>query len=170
MKTKDRIQESLCRLMHEKTFENITVKEICEKADVNRSTYYRNFSSKEDIIKYKLENILDEYIEEFEGQEDTSRQNYINTILATFSRHKEFFKTIHKHNQTYLLQNVLTEYFSVKDNVNDKKELYRSYYHIGGICSFTICWIENGMEDDISELSEIGAQLADNAVSLYGIN
>ena len=66
MKSKDKIVKSLIELMETHEFEEITVKDISELAEVNRSTYYRNFKSKEDIIKYKLESIMDEYLKEFE--------------------------------------------------------------------------------------------------------
>lgn len=149
------------------TFENITVKEICEGASVNRSTYYRNFSSKEEIIEYKLESVLDEYIENFKNSPDKSRKNYIYTILETFLKHKDFFKVIHSQNQSYILQKVLLNYF--KDTLNSKNmtELYESYYHIGGIYNFTICWIENDMSENIKKLAEIGEKLTENINPLY---
>ena len=43
MKGKDRITESLIELMKTNEFENITIKDITQLAEVNRSTYYRNF-------------------------------------------------------------------------------------------------------------------------------
>lgn len=170
MKSKDKIVESLCELMKDNAFEEIQVKEITETAKVNRSTYYRNFNSKEDIIKYKLENIMDEYIEEFESQDDKSKQNYIYTILSTFLNHEDFFKTIHAQNQSYILQKVLLDYFKTNLNLEDREKLYESYYHIGGIYNFTICWIENDMEDDIEYLSEIAAKITENINPLYEIS
>lgn len=44
------IMEAFILLLEEKSFSEITIKEITKKAGVNRSTYYRNFDSKEDII------------------------------------------------------------------------------------------------------------------------
>ena len=40
------IVNALLHLMKEKTFYNISIKEICEKAGVSRLTYYRNFKNK----------------------------------------------------------------------------------------------------------------------------
>lgn len=74
MKSKDKIVQSLIELMETHEFEEITVKDISELAEVNRSTYYRNFKSKEDIIKYKLESMMDEYLEEFESKHDRTKE------------------------------------------------------------------------------------------------
>ena len=65
MKTKEYIAYSLIGLMKTKDFETITIKEITENAHVNRSTYYRNFKSKEDILKFQLRKITEEYINKF---------------------------------------------------------------------------------------------------------
>ena len=45
--SKKLIQDSLLQLLQEKPLEKITVKELCERADVNRGTFYRYY---EDIF------------------------------------------------------------------------------------------------------------------------
>lgn len=162
MNTKKQIADSLINLMKNNDFENITVKEITEKAGVNRSTYYRNFKSKEDILKYKLELIMEEYLSSFEGLEEKTKKNYIYTILSTYSKHKNVFLTIHQAKQTYLIQQVYMEYFQNKIKNPSTYELYKIYYHMGGIYSFTICWIEHGMDDNLEELATIGANITEN--------
>lgn len=52
------IDEALILLLGKKGFAEITIKEITEKAGVNRSTYYRNFNSKEDIVMFFYSSIL----------------------------------------------------------------------------------------------------------------
>lgn len=162
MKSKDKIVKSLIELMETHEFEEITVKDISELAEVNRSTYYRNFKSKEDIIKYKLESIMDEYLKEFESKTDKTKETYIRTILETFLKHEEFLKIIHKQNQSYILQKVLVNYFGDVLKDTSKKERYQVYYHIGGIYNFTICWIENDMKDQPECLAKIGADITSN--------
>lgn len=169
MKTKDKIVAGLVDLMKTEVFENITVKQITLNAEVNRSTYYRNFTSKEDIISYQLHEILDEYIDEFKKQEVKNRTTYIHTILETFKKHEDFFKIIHKQNQSYLLSKVLIDYFKDNLELKNRKELYEAYYHIGGIYNFTICWIEHDMVDDTDYLTEIGTQITENIQPLYEI-
>ena len=118
--------------------------------------------TKEDIIKYKLESIMDEYMEEFKSKHDKTKESYIRTILETFLKHDEFLKIIHNQNQSYILQKVFVNYF--KDVLKDtsKKERYQIYYHIGGIYNFTICWIENGMNEQPECLAKIGAEITSN--------
>ena len=50
--------DALLMLMAKKDYANITISEITQKAGVNRSTFYRNFISKDDIIKYYFMDVI----------------------------------------------------------------------------------------------------------------
>lgn len=45
------IISALFKLMERKTYESISITEITNKAGVGRISFYRNFDSKEDIVK-----------------------------------------------------------------------------------------------------------------------
>ena len=47
--------EALFRLMSQKDFSDITITELIRDAKVARATFYRNFYTKEDIVKYFLD-------------------------------------------------------------------------------------------------------------------
>ena len=58
---KDYISQALLHLMQKKANSQITIQEITAEAGVNRSTYYRNFTSKETIIQYIFGEIIDKF-------------------------------------------------------------------------------------------------------------
>jgi len=59
-KTRSQIRASLIDLLKDYKFDEITVKMIIEKADVNRSTFYRNYSDKYDLFDRVVADILEE--------------------------------------------------------------------------------------------------------------
>lgn len=63
---KDYISQALLLLMQKKSYSQITIQEITKEAGVNRSTYYRNFNSKETIIQYVFGEIIDRF-DDFQG-------------------------------------------------------------------------------------------------------
>lgn len=56
--TKRLLKESLIQLLNEKSIGKITISEICEIADINRSTFYAHYGDQFDLLK----SIEDEYI------------------------------------------------------------------------------------------------------------
>ena len=53
--------EALARLQKTKKFSEINISEVIKKAGISRATFYRNFSSKEDIIKIKVTSLFTEF-------------------------------------------------------------------------------------------------------------
>lgn len=61
-KTQKKFEESLLQLMKSKKFEAITVNDITELADVNRSTFYRHYLDKYELLEKIEDNILNHVI------------------------------------------------------------------------------------------------------------
>lgn len=51
---KECMADALLSAMKEKPFSKITINEIADAAGVNRSTWFRNFSDKNEAITFKL--------------------------------------------------------------------------------------------------------------------
>lgn len=48
--TRDALRDAALDLMAERAFASVTVEEICERADVAPSTFFRHFPTKEDVV------------------------------------------------------------------------------------------------------------------------
>ena len=51
IKTKNSLKKALIDLTNEKGFDNVSVIDIVNKANVNRNTVYLHYENKEDLIK-----------------------------------------------------------------------------------------------------------------------
>ena len=61
-----RMDEALILLLEKKDFEYITVKEICDTAKVNRSTFYLHYENTSDLLKETTRFILDKHLSYYE--------------------------------------------------------------------------------------------------------
>lgn len=50
--TKKRIRQTATRLFQERSFEEVTLNDICEASGVNRHTFYYHFKSKDDLLDH----------------------------------------------------------------------------------------------------------------------
>ncbi|MCQ4636984.1 TetR family transcriptional regulator C-terminal domain-containing protein [Anaerovorax odorimutans] len=71
-RTKALLQKSLLELMKSKPVKNITIKELVDFADINRSTFYLHYTSVYDILDELEQNLLDQLYQVF----DDYPQNY----------------------------------------------------------------------------------------------
>lgn len=58
-----RMDEAFLELIEKKDFAYITVKEICEKAGVNRSTFYLHYETIDDLLAESAQHIIDQFVE-----------------------------------------------------------------------------------------------------------
>ena len=63
-KTRAQLQKSLIELMKTKNIKDITVKELVDLADINRSTFYLHYNNINDILK-EMEQTLETEINQF---------------------------------------------------------------------------------------------------------
>lgn len=68
-KTALRMDEALIALLEKKDLEYITVKEICEEADVNRSTFYLHYETVGDLVDETTEMINKRFLSYFPQNE-----------------------------------------------------------------------------------------------------
>lgn len=57
-RTKSSLHDALIELAREKPYEDIAVKEVLDRADVGRSTFYTHFGDKDDLLESSIEEIL----------------------------------------------------------------------------------------------------------------
>ncbi len=140
--------------------ESITVKDICQEANVSRQTFYRCFEDKYDLINWYFDRILNESFRQM-GQGKTVRDSLIkkfNYIKEEYLFFRVSFATDTQNNlrdhdfemifdfyQNYLRQNGV----EVTDSIKDILEMYcyASVY-------MTVKWVLNGVKESPEKLAE----------------
>lgn len=90
-KTKQKLSAALVALLQEKTLSDITPAQICEKAGVNRSTFYRNYKN---ILQLKSEmenNILSAIVWSDELSDSFDVQETIENRLQYLRENRDLF-------------------------------------------------------------------------------
>ena len=77
--TRSALREALIDLILEKPLVSITVKDICARADINRSTFYLHFKDVTDILR----TTEDEIIEHMREHTPTHKRKFRDCLLYT---------------------------------------------------------------------------------------
>lgn len=90
-----RMQSVMLDLMKYTEFEKITVKKLCEKAEVNRSTFYAHFEDIYDMLDKMEKTLRKELLYSFQDMDEEwdifSEQSFI-PFLKHIKKHKYFYK------------------------------------------------------------------------------
>ena len=104
---KECIADSLLRLLRTKPLEAITIREITELANVSRVTYYRNFTSKEEVIEFKLDKLMTDWIEHEKTIRNTSACELAIRFFQFFYSIRDIVQTLIQAKLSLLLLNAL---------------------------------------------------------------
>ena len=153
-KTKSQLRAGLARLMQEKGIGEITVKELVNEVDINRSTFYLHYSD----IPALLREIEDDMMEEMERAvrehpiKEDSTSRFIEDIFRVLNENREisraligphgdlgFVRRIEK-----LLEENSSEFLAqlFPERVQDMK--YFNSYCLNGCLGFVKTWLEDG--------------------------
>lgn len=152
--TDEYLMQALFLLLEEKPFTAITIKELVTKAGVNRSTYYRSFHSKEDIVCSFYIKLLKSCVSYHAG-EDLATHLY--NIFTKFIQHKKQLLSLHKNHLTPQLFTALHSLFvkyRICDTTSAQHKTYALYYHMGGIFHTLMLWLEQDMRPSVSFMVE----------------
>lgn len=68
IKTQNALIRALQSLLSEKSYEEITVTELCEKAETRKATFYQHFLDKDDLFTFMIQNLQETYETQHEKQ------------------------------------------------------------------------------------------------------
>ncbi len=97
-RTKTNIYTALTALLFERDIRNITVKELCEKADVNKSTFYLHFMDIYDCKAQWQNEMFDEILSLVQDlsldKVAKNPQIYIHAVVSYFEENLDFYKKL----------------------------------------------------------------------------
>jgi AcrR family transcriptional regulator len=72
-RTRQTLQQALRELMMEQRYDQITVQDIIDRANVGRSTFYSHYLDKDDLLRSEIEELLSRFARRMEDDAKTAR-------------------------------------------------------------------------------------------------
>lgn len=151
-----KMETAFVELLQEKVLDDISVTEICKKANINRTTFYANYLDIYDLVDKIGEKMLADFYELYE-EEETSQQN-TNDFLKLFQHIKNnqlFYKT-------YFKLGLNDRFKPMKYDTNLAEEYYHNEhidYHMeffrAGITAIIQKWLNEDCQSSPEELFDI---------------
>ncbi len=175
--TAQRMDNALLALMERKGFEYITVKEICQRAGVSRSTFYLHYETVGDLLNECVEQMNRQFLAYFDEAAAEFRQNirtaplerlflitpeYLTPYLTYVSEHRDVFRVVFKNPQalqtdrTYaaLLSDILNEILA-RHAVPEADREYVLTFYINGIMGIVRRWLLSDCAESVEHIASV---------------
>lgn len=167
LETEIRMEYAMLELMKRIEFEEITVKKICEKAQVNRSTFYAHFMDIYDMLD-KIETFLShELLEQYRlmpsGKDPILSEKSFIPFLQHIKKHKYFYKINLQTRKAFPIKrgyeplwNTVIKPRCQKAGITSEEDML--YYFIGFQAGFTMIlkhWVDTDCQKEAAAIAEI---------------
>src|SRR6056297_1028050 len=162
------IYQALVEVIERKNFENISVTEVVEKAQVARSTFYRNFDNLHDVLQMapdqSFQGLYDYVLDYYQNRLESEGKviNFIKPFLEYWYEDSEVIELLIKSRSfDLLLQTLAKTIEKLIDLFEPKKGViteYKNYYlaiRTSLAISILIEWIRNDKNIPPDDLAEI---------------
>lgn len=167
LQSSELIFDALSDLLTEKSYESITITDIVNRANIGRSTFYRNFDTKDDVLRFKcaqkcLE--LKDYLIEYKNKRGIPAGPLLTKPFVTFwSKNSIIIELLIKVNRIDILNesyaDILRSYNNDNAVIIDEMSLkYADYIleaNVSSSISVLVQWIKNNKRESADELAKI---------------
>ena len=169
--TKQAIRESLIELMNKQSISKISVKMICEAADINRSTFYAHYKDQYALLQAMQQGVI----------EDVKRQimttNFFNSSDNGYMTLKQVLQygrenaplmsvllgengdSSFQNELMQLAQEKILEEFSGENTLPGHTVQYLKRFALAGLLSIMRYWLEENCADEPEMLAELTIKL-----------
>ena len=172
-----KMDEALITLLEKKDFEYITIKEICDTAGVNRSTFYLHYENTSDLLKETTRYIIDKHLAYYEIdktrialQFETCKREellfitdeYLVPYLKFIKDNQRLFRVSIKRFNSFNMNEVYGRMFEhifnpilERFHVPEKERAYVMKFYLTGVFAIVMEWLDKNCSDDMETVTRI---------------
>lgn len=160
------LKEALMNLLKEKTITTVTVKEICELADINRSTFYSHYYDQYDLLSKIAEEVVDDMyqtLNQYSFKKDEEALQMTEKIMEYVADKSDICQILlsdngdstFKKRVIHLTQNFIMEKWIDEHNLRGELSEYIPLLVVSGAIDAIESWLINGKVESPREMAAI---------------
>lgn len=174
LETQRQLRDVLMSLVIEKGYEHVSVRDITERAGIDRTTFYLHFKDKDDLFEKSQRWIVDELI--VLRTRGSGPFPGISTTFEHMAQNAKKYLAIYRSEGTASRKGMLQEYIAqsitpilehlLKENGIHQKTMIEpvAHYLTGALRSLSRWWLEAGIPKSPEEMSELFLRLASRGI------
>ena len=148
---REHILNALLMMLENIPISDIVVSDLVQKAGVGRASFYRNFTSIEDVLVQEDRRLFDIWNNGYQQLLNPSRDDFTESLLNFYKAHDHFYLTLYKNGLTYVIQNTILSSVKIQsDDPNPVAYLKSSIAYM--IYGWVDEWMKRGMQESGTEL------------------
>ena len=175
-KSAEKMHTALLTLLDSKDFELISVKEICETAGVNRSTFYLHYDNVNDLLQETVEAVYKDFFGRFGAQGPSTidvvdknedelflvTPKYLMPYLDFVEENQKLFYLMYEKNEMMGAEKTYETWFKTifgpiltRFGVPQKEQPFIMVFYLKGIIGVVTEWVRGGCAESKDEIISV---------------
>jgi AcrR family transcriptional regulator len=166
-RTRNRLGNALIALIQEKPIDEVTVREVLDRAGVGRSTFYVHYRDKDDLFLSELEQGLEMWATTLTRQQELSnRVAPVAEFFAHVASAKRLYRALVNAGRIEAFFELAQGYFArgIEQRIKQSKDLRNPHQHgltacsnafAGGLLSLLRWWLDRGAKESPRAMDEL---------------
>ena len=170
LRTRDALGDALVALMHEKSFEQITVQDVLDRAGVGRSTFYVHYRDKNDLFLSDIEDFLEHASNALKRQHASPKRLLpVEEFFTHIREMREFHAALVRSGKLNDVWALARGFFarSIRERlqmagieIEPTRLSAQAYVLAGSFFSLLDWWIDQGMKPDPEDMDTLFHRMA----------
>ena len=148
---KAQMTKSLLELLHERPIEDITVRDLTNRAGVGRVSFYRHFESKEDILRQESDRLIKEWGAAFEQSPGAGLDTLFPNLFNFLQKNQSFYQALYQAGLSSILMDTIVGTIQHEAEETNAEAYFKSFLAYG-IFGWVNEWIRRGMQESGDEM------------------
>lgn len=147
---------ALLGMLKEQDIQSIAISDLIDKANVSRVSFYRNYSSKEDILIQAENRLFSEWKHHYDLADKESPQNFTKELLNYYQAHSDFYQSLFASGLENIIINTIIQSADIKDDDSNTLAYFKS-----SIAYMVYGWVHEWMKRGMQETGTVLAAMID---------
>lgn len=161
---KEQITKTLLLLLETKNIDDISISELTNAAEIGRVSFYRNYKSKEDILRQEAGRLLTQWGSIFQTMSSNDEYNsFFLSLFDFFQANKAFFTTLYQSGLSHIIMDTIVATAEISPQTQNLEAYLKSFWAYG-VYGWIIEWIKRGMQESSQELLKLFKKAQGNTI------
>ena len=167
------IEQSLLQLINTRRLDDITIQSLCEQADVSKTSFYKYYKDKYDLVNKVFDRIMPEGLDQIGRNIRFSEA--LNLVFDALGKERPFlrqayysddFNNLENHTVDYLVS-LLSQLIQNKNGTLTDQVIFSCHFFAVSLARFIREWVQKGGNDTKENLIQAILKSAPWSISTY---
>jgi AcrR family transcriptional regulator len=134
--------------------ERISVSEFCARAEVGRASFYRNYATKEYVVRERAISLVDAWGADFESDPSASPATVFGSLFRHYRENAGFYALPYRNGLSGIMLDVMKRHVGLSADLPNGAAYHKAFFAYG-LYGWVCEWIARGMPESAAEIGRM---------------